>query len=57
MRYVPEIVETKDSMRKGKLIQNHLGVLIEEIIKFNPEMKSIMERAIKRLNHFEAKIE
>ncbi|AIQ14808.1 motility associated factor glycosyltransferase family protein [Paenibacillus durus] len=48
MRYVPEIAETQDSYKKGRLIITHLGKLIEQIHSFNPEMTTLIQAAIEK---------
>lgn len=54
VRYVPIIVETRDIIKKAKLIEEHLGNLTVNIKQFVPELQSILRKAIQRLNEFVA---
>lgn len=56
MKFVPRIVETMDPFEKAKLIVQHLGELIEEILDFSPELESILIQSMHRLEKFNAKI-
>ncbi|WP_110931101.1 motility associated factor glycosyltransferase family protein [Paenibacillus bouchesdurhonensis] len=42
-RYIPEIMETKDTIEKSKLIITHLGALIRQINEFNPILTTSIE--------------
>ncbi|MNN24573.1 hypothetical protein D3C81_1380110 [compost metagenome] len=48
MRHVPEIVETQDSFKKGRLIILHLGKLLDQIHSFNPDMTALIQAAIEK---------
>ncbi|ANS76090.1 hypothetical protein AWM70_17115 [Paenibacillus yonginensis] len=50
MRNVSEIVETTDLFKKAKLIEEHLGNLVKQIVYFNPELKSALESALNRIS-------
>ncbi|MMZ68626.1 hypothetical protein D3C73_1445010 [compost metagenome] len=53
MRYVPEIVETTNVIRKGELIQMHLGALINHMKRFNPELEVIVKKALLKQRNVE----
>lgn len=55
MRFVPEIVETKDIFKKGKLITTHLGQLIKRMQAFTPNLSFTVEKALERLETLELK--
>jgi Uncharacterized protein conserved in bacteria len=46
MRHVPEIVETSDSYTKGRLIIQHLGLLIKQIDAFTPEIARLVQSSL-----------
>lgn len=48
MRHVPEIVETQESIKKGRLIILHLGRLIDRIHSFSPDMTALIKAAIEK---------
>ncbi|MNI48572.1 hypothetical protein D3C73_1031400 [compost metagenome] len=52
MRYISEIVETEDPIRKGELINNHLKKLVIKLIEFTPEMQSIFRKTIEKTREF-----
>ncbi|GAA0377905.1 motility associated factor glycosyltransferase family protein [Paenibacillus motobuensis] len=54
LKFVPAIVETKDTIDKAKLIVQHLGVLVEEMLDFTPELRSILIQSMERLEQFES---
>lgn len=54
LKFVPAIVETKNPIDKAKLIVQHLGVLVEEMLDFTPELRSILIQSMERLEQFES---
>lgn len=52
MKYVPKIVETNNSIEKAELISQHLGILINKMINFSPDLKNIISLAVSRLDNF-----
>lgn len=49
-RFIPQIVETIDSYEKGKLIITHLGNLIYQFKKFNPELTDLTKVTVENLS-------
>ncbi|MNN85702.1 hypothetical protein D3C81_2030220 [compost metagenome] len=49
MRYVPDIVETKSSFGKAKLVSTHLGNLVSNIIQFIPVLQSVLRGALEKI--------
>lgn len=52
MRYVPEIVETTETMKKARLIVDHLGILIKQIDAFNPDLIVTIREAMDRIEKY-----
>ncbi|GJM70144.1 hypothetical protein HMSSN036_23600 [Paenibacillus macerans] len=54
MKFVPVIVETKNPMEKAKLIVKHLGILIDMMLEFTPELEKILLHSIERIEQSKA---
>ncbi|MFD3259377.1 6-hydroxymethylpterin diphosphokinase MptE-like protein [Paenibacillus lentus] len=52
MKMVPLIVETKEPLRKAKLISQYLGDLVREMVVFTPELEGLLIQSQNRLNVF-----
>ncbi|MDQ0089895.1 hypothetical protein J2T12_003308 [Paenibacillus anaericanus] len=56
MRQLPDIVNEKDSERKGEAIVTHLGGLVKEMITLTPYLLKGFDEAIKRINEREVSL-
>lgn len=56
MRQLPDIVNEKDSNRKGEAIVTHLGGLVKEMIALTPYLLKGFDEAIKRINDREVSL-
>lgn len=45
MRYVPEIVETTQPLKKAELIVRHLGSLVEAMRQYTPELLNVLNHS------------
>lgn len=57
MRYVNEIVETKNSFKKAELIISHLGSLVNKMKLFTPHLQDIVKSSIIRLENVQIYLE
>ncbi|MFL0555187.1 MULTISPECIES: motility associated factor glycosyltransferase family protein [Paenibacillus] len=49
MKHVPAIVEAQNPLAKAELIVAHLGELVDQLLAFGPELKSLLSDSIERL--------
>ncbi|MNB76732.1 hypothetical protein D3C75_234030 [compost metagenome] len=56
MRHVPEIVETSNSYTKGRLIIQHLAVLIKQIDAFTPEIARLVQSSLDKHDELISKL-
>ncbi|WP_270406288.1 6-hydroxymethylpterin diphosphokinase MptE-like protein [Paenibacillus timonensis] len=49
MKHVPAIVEAQNPLAKAELIVAHLGELVDQLLDFGPELKSLLSNSIERL--------
>lgn len=56
MRHVPEIVETSNSYTKGRLIIQHLAILIKQIDAFTPEIARLVQSSLDKHDELISKL-
>ncbi|MCH1640502.1 DUF115 domain-containing protein [Paenibacillus timonensis] len=49
LKHVPAIVEAHNPLVKAELIVAHLGSLVDQLIAFGPELKSLLSNSLERL--------
>lgn len=49
-RFIPTIVEEKDTFKKGELICKHLGFLVVKMAEITPKLIAYFDEAIKQIN-------
>jgi hypothetical protein len=49
IKHVPAIVESKNPLTKAELIVVHLGQLVDKLLAFEPELKSLLNNSLERL--------